>query len=275
MGGGAMDMDLIPVIQFKPSASFIPSMPSTSSVNFPVSVSETVASLGQSCTAASCYCQSGTCTRILESVVHGKDHDRWINGLSPYNVVLGPVPSRLEVERAIASLQNFMSEVSSSGVELNQLQQMLLDCCGVRTLLSHGYGRVRDAFTLLQSDPSIKRLVISLASDKAVWDAVKNNEAVRKLQESCCPAEDCRKESCEGEPDIASRVLRWIMDITKAKVNELTDKFTLLMNEVFQPIEKEKPREETRDKVDDKVRSSLLLSIVILLVVVVARTLGA
>ena len=90
-----------------------------------------------------------------------------------------------------------------------------------------------------------------------------------------CTAEEYRKESCEEESDIAARVLRWIMDITKAKIIELVDKFTLLMNEVFQPIEKEKPREETNHNVDDKVRSSLLLSIVILLIVVVARTRGA
>ncbi|KAJ6737469.1 hypothetical protein OIU85_019522 [Salix viminalis] len=132
-------------------------------------------------------------------------------------------------------VDSFMSEVSSSG-------QMLLDCSGVKTLQSLGYGIVRDAFSLLQTDSSIKRLVISLASDKAVWDAIISNEAVRKLQESCYPAEEYRKESCEEESDIAARVLRWIMDITKAKIIELVDKFTLLVNEVFQPIEKEKTK---------------------------------
>jgi hypothetical protein len=101
-----MHMDLIPMIQFKPSTSAIPSLPSTStSLNFPVSVSETIASLGQSCTASSCYCQSGTCPRMLQSVIHGKDRDTRTNGVSPYNVVLGTVPSQLEVESAIASLQ--------------------------------------------------------------------------------------------------------------------------------------------------------------------------
>ncbi|KAF9681674.1 hypothetical protein SADUNF_Sadunf05G0026500 [Salix dunnii] len=275
MGGGAMHIDLIPMIQLKPSTSVIPSMSSTStSLRFPVSVSETVASFGQSCSASSCSCKSGTCTRKLESVIHGKDHDIRTDGVSPYRVVLGPVPSQSEVGSAIASLGNFMSEVSSSG-------QVLLDCSGVKTLQSLGYGIVRDAFSLLQTDSSVKvslldlRLVISLASDKAVWDAVLSNEAVRKLQESCYPAEDYRKESCEDESDIAASVLRWIMDITKAKIIELVDKFMLLMNEVFQPIEKEKPREETNHNVDDKVRSSLLLSIVILLIVVVARTRGA
>ncbi|KAJ6353941.1 hypothetical protein OIU76_002879 [Salix suchowensis] len=259
MGGGAMHIDLIPMIQLKPSTSAIPS--TSTSLKFPVSVSETVASFGQSCTASSCSCKSGTCTRKLESVIHGKDHDIRTDGVSPYHVVLGPVPSQSEVG-------NFMSEVSSSG-------QMLLDCSGVKTLQSLGYGIVRDAFSLLQTDSSIKRLVISLASDKAVWDAIISNEAVRKLQESCYPAEEYRKESCEEESDIAARVLRWIMDITKAKIIELVDKFTLLVNEVFQPIEKEKPREETNHNADDKVRSSLLLSIVILLIVVVARTRGA
>lgn len=52
-------------------------------------------------------------------------------------------------------VDSFMSEVSSSG-------QMLLDCSGVKTLQSLGYGIVRDAFSLLQTDSSIKVPLLDL-----------------------------------------------------------------------------------------------------------------
>lgn len=83
--------------------------------------------------------------------------------------------------------------------------------------------------------------------------------------------ESCRSQSSDEAADIASHMFRWIMDVTKAKVNELIQKFQSLLNDIFQANEKEIPRGETSKQADDKIRSSLLLSIVILLIVVVAR----
>ncbi|KAH9673672.1 hypothetical protein KPL70_018188 [Citrus sinensis] len=53
-----------------------------------------------------------------------------------------------------------------------------------RMLQPYPADRVYDAFHLLQTEPSIQRMVISLSSDKAVWNAVLNNEAVQELKES-------------------------------------------------------------------------------------------
>lgn len=80
----------------------------------------------------------------------------------------------------------------------------------------------------------------------------------------------------DEEPNLSSDILRWILEITKAKVMELIEKFQLLMNEVFSPNDRGKPTSETpgssEDKVrEDKVRSSLLLSLVILLIVIMGR----
>ncbi|KAM1457567.1 hypothetical protein ACFX13_035585 [Malus domestica] len=48
----------------------------------------------------------------------------------------------------------------------------------------HGVERVYDAFHLLQTESSMQRMVMTLSSDIAVWDAVRNNEVVRELHES-------------------------------------------------------------------------------------------
>ncbi|KAM1345393.1 hypothetical protein ACFX15_034135 [Malus domestica] len=48
----------------------------------------------------------------------------------------------------------------------------------------HGVERVYDAFHLLQTKSSMQRMVMTLSSDIAVWDAVRNNEVVRELHES-------------------------------------------------------------------------------------------
>ncbi|XP_042496102.1 uncharacterized protein LOC122075208 isoform X2 [Macadamia integrifolia] len=138
---------------------------------------------------------------------------------------------------------------------------------------SHRYGWVYEAFHLLQTQPSIQRMVTSLSSDKAVWDAVLNNEVVKKLKESLCIAEDSSSPSSDGSPDIAASILKWILDHTKAKVMELIEKLTKLVNDVFECPQKENNTAANTDRFEDRLRSSLMLSILVLLIVVVTRSL--
>jgi hypothetical protein len=70
---------------------------------------------------------------------------------------------------------------------------------------------------------------------------------------------------------LAANILRWILDATRTKVIELIEKFLSLVNELFQPPDKENPKEGNKEQMEEKVRSSLLLSVVIILIVVVAR----
>eukprot|EP00257_Ricinus_communis_P024326 XP_015584506.1 uncharacterized protein LOC8265826 [Ricinus communis] len=252
MGGGTTRIDL-PMIQCKTSSSILPTLSPSSTLNFPVSINNTTSPL--TLTQSSCSASSCCCFCLCETVcVHGKEDKRKTG--SSYNDVFGPVPSQFEVETAIASLQNFMQGVSSSGL----------------LRVSHGYERVADAFHLLQKDPIVKRLVLSLSSDKALWNAVMNNEMLQQLRGSClASAEKSRIQGCNQETDdVCTIMLSWIMNMTKARVTELIQNFQSLMSEIFQPPEKGKPAEESRE-VDDKIRSSLLLSVVILLIVVVAR----
>lgn len=79
--------------------------------------------------------------------------------------------------------------------------------------------------------------------------------------------------SYDNEQDLATRIMMWILEITKAKVMELIESLRELVNEIFQSSGREQPTAEVNDQLDDKVRSSVLLSIVILLIVVVTRAL--
>ncbi|KAL6289930.1 hypothetical protein ACE6H2_007440 [Prunus campanulata] len=258
MGGGTMHIDL-PTIHIKHSSS------SSSSSKRPVS-SSYVATVKPSCSATYCFCGSESCRKL--ELAYGKE-DRRASG-SSLSSVFGPVPSQFEVQNAITALLNFMQGITSSQPEFQWLQQ-ILDCCVTKKLLSYGQRRVYEAFQLLQTDPCVKRLVVSLSSDKALWEAVTNNELVKKLQEPIFPG---LPQSENEEPELSTRIMRWIMDVTKAKIMQLIETFQSLVNEMLLPPEtppSEKPTADDEDKFEAKVRSSLLLSVVILLIVVVAR----
>ncbi|URE06476.1 hypothetical protein MUK42_27360 [Musa troglodytarum] len=80
--------------------------------------------------------------------------------------------------------------------------------------------KVYDAFNLLKISPSIQRMVVSLSSDKAMWDAVMKKEAVQELKKCFCEVGDDETASADGDPDIAIGTLRWILHSTKAKVRD-------------------------------------------------------
>ncbi|KAM6556275.1 hypothetical protein CsatB_003294 [Cannabis sativa] len=187
--------------------------------------------------------------------------------------VFGPVPSQSEVQTAISlfqmSLNSFMRGVSSRGSNSKWLIE-ILDGPIPRILLSYGIRRLYEAFHLLQTDPFVKKLVVSLSSDKALWDAIMNNEVVRKFIEPLCLLAESERQNVtsEEEPNKAPiTILKWIWDMIKAKAMEFIGQF-LSLNEINDnPVEEKNNKEQ----LEDKVRSSLLLSILILLIVVVTR----
>ncbi|KAE9445279.1 hypothetical protein C3L33_22823, partial [Rhododendron williamsianum] len=105
-------------------------------------------------------------TRTVQPTDEREDDDRAVG--SYYDSVFRLVPSRIEVDRAISNLQ----------------RQKMLYLHNPSMLKSLGFGSVDDAFRLLQTDPSVQRMVSSISSDKAVWDAILSNKAVQNLQHS-------------------------------------------------------------------------------------------
>lgn len=184
--------------------------------------------------------------------------------------ILGPVPSRSEVEKAILDLQRFMQSYSASKSEFNGIKG-LLHGHDSKMLHTPGFVRLRDAFNMMQSEPPLQNLVASLSCDKAVWEAILSNKAIQNLQAA---AKEQKLLTSAEEPDITILIFRWIADFTKSKILELVEKFLLLINEILQPNQKEKPTSDLTDLMEDKVRSSFLLSVLIILIVVTTRSQG-
>ncbi|PSS11833.1 DM7 family protein [Actinidia chinensis var. chinensis] len=146
--------------------------------------------------------------------------------------VSGAVPTRTEVEKAISDLQR-------QDVE----ELMMLFACSKQI-------------------PRF-RMPTSGSIDKAAWDAMLNKNAVLNLRDSlgagfCIeashPKEGRPESSTSEEPDLATLLLNWILEITKAKVLELTEQFSSLVNTIFQPPDTKKVAAEiTDDQLVDKL----------------------
>ncbi|XP_010258847.1 PREDICTED: uncharacterized protein LOC104598470 [Nelumbo nucifera] len=237
-----------------------------------------------------------------ESVDGDGVEEETANGFSERHV-FGSVPSKCEVEDAVSSLQQIIAPAlcsqivedrSPSSSDKDVIHQIgsptsfmhrdslygspkdwiepALNLYNPRVSQSRQCERVYDAFHLLQTEPSVQRMVISLSTDKAVWDAVLNNEVVRELKESLCAAENGSQQSSQGSSNVAGSILRLILDGTKAKAMELIEKIRKLVNEIFQAPEREKTTEGILGLFEDRLRSSLLLSVVVLLIVVISRS---
>ncbi|XP_077235391.1 uncharacterized protein LOC143877292 [Tasmannia lanceolata] len=214
--------------------------------------------------------------------------------------VFGPVPSKDEVEEAVSALHqvfvpiaysqvtedrppvtlnkdsadqkasayDLMRRVPSGESESDWIEPSL-NIYNPRALQSEGYDNVLDAFRLLKMNPSVQRMVASLSSDKAIWDAVMKNEVVLELKESFYAGENTDGSSPppEKRPEVATRILRWILGSTKAKIMDFMDKIMKLVNDLFGV-----PHMENKAATfEDMVRSSLMLSVIVLMVVVVTR----
>lgn len=84
-----------------------------------------------------------------------------------------------------------------------------------------------------------------------------------------CPSE--KSDEGSDTSDTATNFLSWIIVNTKAKVMELLDKITKLVNEFFHIREGDKTADKKADSFEEKLRVSFLLSVVVMLIVVVGR----
>ncbi|XVE56403.1 hypothetical protein DITRI_Ditri04bG0006100 [Diplodiscus trichospermus] len=253
--------------------------------------------------AASC------CDEFEWVCVDGSDEDKQPQGLFD-DFVLGPVPSIGEVQNAVSALQRVFDASSSSqlirdkfsynayqipsstgpmqqlhsaaGSDLNWMEPSM-HSYNTAALQPYGSNRVYDAFHLLQTEPMVQKMVFSLSSDKAVWNAVLNNEVVRELRESYyaaeennLPSSDESSDETSDEPNKATDIVKWIFDNTKAKIMDIFAKITKLVNELFKmPPDDEIATAGTPDPFEERLRTSFLLSVVVLLVVVVTRARAA
>ncbi|XP_019192072.1 PREDICTED: uncharacterized protein LOC109186517 isoform X2 [Ipomoea nil] len=243
---------------------------------------------------------SPACSEELESeweCLDGREDDEEMGNYFYDEYVFGAVPSLDEVHHAFSSLQQVFEPAASShsrnsntaatgapkdtaeevGIQASSTpsgssdwMEPSLHICNSRMVRPYVPNRVYEAFHLMQTEPAIKRMVVSLSSDKAVWDAVLNNEAVQELRDSLKQGSTYEESvASNGEPfDIWS----WIFSNAKAKMMEMIDKVMTFINDLFQPSEREKKASEGNTApLDQHFRTSFFLSILVLLIVVVSR----
>lgn len=101
---------------------------------------------------------------------------------------------------------------------------------------------------------------------------------INHVVNSSLAAKEEESQSSNGESQIGSLIVKWIVGITTSRIAELIQSFgsvlSEIINEIFEPDNKEKPTSELSDLLEEKIRSSFLLSVVLLLIVVVTRTQG-
>eukprot|EP00262_Sarcandra_glabra_P006253 TRINITY_DN18387_c0_g1_i2.p1 TRINITY_DN18387_c0_g1~~TRINITY_DN18387_c0_g1_i2.p1 ORF type:complete len:212 (+),score=30.35 TRINITY_DN18387_c0_g1_i2:135-770(+) len=135
-------------------------------------------------------------------------------------------------------------------------------------LQSRGRDKVFDAFRLLHINSSVQRLVVSLSSDKAVWNAILNNETVQELRESfCAGAENSRMKNSDRSPDVAACIMSWMVKTMQEKIMDFIEKITKIVNELFHPQDKEKKM----DLFEDILSTSFMLSVMVVLIIIVTR----
>ncbi|XP_072966777.1 uncharacterized protein [Typha angustifolia] len=221
-------------------------------------------------------------------------------GLSDHFVLFGPVPSEEEAEAALSALKQIFglshskdelpslgkdavdkvpvsskmcqricsAEQESNKIEIGRQEvNHALDIDALNTFQSQGWDRIRNSFYLLQLNTSIQRMVISLSTDKAVWDAVMKNDAVQEIKQCFLPAVGSKTRMFA---DIVTRVMSWILENAMSKILELIDKITNLVNELFHSQEKG----ISWDTASDILSSSFMLSVLVFIVIIVKRIQG-
>ncbi|KAG8071702.1 hypothetical protein GUJ93_ZPchr0006g42852 [Zizania palustris] len=168
----------------------------------------------------------------------------------------------IEKQTALLSTSGHSSSGNSSGSD--DWMEPAAYALNSTALLTRDHRNVLDAFRLLQKDPNVQKMVMSLSCDKVVWDAIMKNEAVQDFRRSFQDAQDTDRKAKPGGP---GGVLKWILGNTQAKLMEFIDNIMKIVNMLFHPDgDEEKP-----DFYSDAVKVSFMLSVFIFIMVAIAR----
>lgn len=189
-------------------------------------------------------------------------------------------PEIEEVEDAFSALQLMFNEddgdksedqVSDQSEFVDWIEPPL-QLCNTSLLQPYMLDRFYDAFHLFQTDPSVQRMVMSLASDRAVWDAVMNNEVVRELITSA------ESERSEEETVLSVNFIRRLLQRSAVKIMDAMEVVTKYVTDLFSGDDDTVvPGDETvvlatgAAPAMEKLQMTVLLTIVVLLIVFVTR----
>lgn len=208
--------------------------------------------------------------------------------------VFGPVPSTQEAEEAVSTIQQVFIPVSlaeeiekfpherleakdkaiisakifprslSTGSQSDWIEPAM-HLYNSKSCHSQEREKVLDAFRLLQVNPSIQRVVLSLSSDSAVWDAVMKNEVVQEFKKSLYSGES-KPQAPDEAPQAACGISKWIAD-AGTKIAEVFGKISKHLNQIFRSCDSKNEYDAFRDV----LHSSFMISVLVFIVVVMNR----
>lgn len=144
---------------------------------------------------------------------------------------------------------------------------------------SGGKSAMLEAFHQFQHNPQIQQMVVSLATDKGVWDAVLANDQIKEFRKKLREAPEMIENSSDSTIEEVSKCLKEDYNIfshvywnTKkafahfmATLQELIRGILVTAEEKFQPT-------ETDDFFDRTVRATMMLSVLVMSLVVFKRS---
>uniref|UniRef100_M8BBI4 Uncharacterized protein n=1 Tax=Aegilops tauschii TaxID=37682 RepID=M8BBI4_AEGTA len=172
-----------------------------------------------------------------------------------------------ETEKQLALLSNSEHSSSTNSSGSDDWVEPAAYVLNSTALLTREHRNVLDAFRLLQRDPNVQKMVMSLSCDRTVWDAVMNNEAVQEFRRSFQDGKEVNRKGNSCGPAV---VLKWILANTQAKITEFFDNIAKIVSMLFHP----QSDEDKPDLYSDAVKVSFMLSVFVFIVVAVARTKG-
>ncbi|KAG0493606.1 hypothetical protein HPP92_004600 [Vanilla planifolia] len=99
-------------------------------------------------------------------------------------------------------------------------------------------------------------MVVSLASDKDVWESIMKNERVQELKRSYCADKyiqyttgGIKTEFSAGYPYIVAHILGWVFENAKGKVMQIIEDILSLIIDLFHSRGKENGMEVVSDVV--------------------------
>lgn len=216
-------------------------------------------------------------------------------------LIFGSVPTQKEVQEVVSDFQdaltqgiipvsgnfNYKTALSSSSsvykksgnkscgtlVNLDQMERESHED-NYRIVQKAGHNNVCEAFNLLQSNPVVQEMVISLASDKTVWEALLKNEKVTEFRQSLQKDESKLRElskDSDKPPPHQENHFMWVIENTKMKVMECIEKITELLNQYFGFVDEKDLFKKDEDPLERILRASLMLSVAVLLMILVKR----
>ncbi|CAK9873511.1 unnamed protein product [Sphagnum jensenii] len=187
-----------------------------------------------------------------------------------------------EKEIAIISSSDFgeTQEIVGPVVESDRTDPALLSATADRSCCHHigAQSAMLEAFHQFQHNPQVQSMVVSLATDKGVWDAVLANEKIQEFRRTLRTAGDGVSYEANGEgitsndADDYINIFACFYWSTKKAFKQFVATLQDLIRGIFDATDKKVFAGEEGDFIERTIKSCMMLAMIVLSIVVFKRS---